>query len=108
MTDPTEKEVEALVNQTKGLQLQDFKFWNTQPVPKMNEQIEIEGPIEPNKKKGEIQKDPYPLPDLFEWCVIDLNDESQCLEVYELLNQNYVEDDDAMFRFDYSAEFLKW
>jgi glycylpeptide N-tetradecanoyltransferase len=29
-------------------------------------------------------------------------------EVYELLNGNYVEDDDAMFRFDYSVNFLKW
>ena len=25
-----------------------------------------------------------------------------------LLNENYVEDDDHMFRFDYGAEFLKW
>jgi glycylpeptide N-tetradecanoyltransferase len=29
-------------------------------------------------------------------------------ELYELLNENYVEDDDNMFRFDYSPEFLKW
>lgn len=30
------------------------------------------------------------------------------LQVYQLLTHNYVEDDDAMFRFDYSKEFLKW
>lgn len=29
-------------------------------------------------------------------------------EVYVLLNENYVEDDDNMFRFDYSSEFLRW
>jgi glycylpeptide N-tetradecanoyltransferase len=29
-------------------------------------------------------------------------------EVYQLLTHNYVEDDDAMFRFDYSKEFLAW
>ena len=29
-------------------------------------------------------------------------------ELYTLLNENYVEDDDNMFRFDYSTEFLKW
>jgi glycylpeptide N-tetradecanoyltransferase len=29
-------------------------------------------------------------------------------EVYTLLTQNYVEDDDAMFRFDYSKPFLAW
>lgn len=32
----------------------------------------------------------------------------QIKELYELLTNNYVEDDDAMFRFDYSAPFLKW
>ena len=29
-------------------------------------------------------------------------------ELYTLLNENYVEDDDNMFRFDYSREFLLW
>eukprot|EP01117_Protostelium_nocturnum_P004656 TRINITY_DN1686_c0_g1_i2.p1 TRINITY_DN1686_c0_g1~~TRINITY_DN1686_c0_g1_i2.p1 ORF type:complete len:330 (+),score=65.70 TRINITY_DN1686_c0_g1_i2:498-1487(+) len=29
-------------------------------------------------------------------------------EVYTLLNENYVEDDDNMFRFDYSKPFLRW
>lgn len=29
-------------------------------------------------------------------------------EVYTLLTNNYVEDDDNMFRFDYSKEFLRW
>lgn len=28
--------------------------------------------------------------------------------MYTLLAENYVEDDDNMFRFDYSIEFLKW
>lgn len=32
----------------------------------------------------------------------------QLKEVYELLSANYVEDDQAAFRFQYSAEFLKW
>jgi len=30
------------------------------------------------------------------------------LEVYTLLKNNYVEDDDHMFRFEYSIEFLRW
>jgi len=29
-------------------------------------------------------------------------------ELYDLLAENYVEDDDAMFRFDYKPEFLRW
>jgi len=32
----------------------------------------------------------------------------QCEEVHILLSENYVEDDDAMFRFRYSKEFLHW
>jgi len=30
------------------------------------------------------------------------------VELYELLRDNYVEDDDAMFRFAYSQDFLLW
>lgn len=33
---------------------------------------------------------------------------TQLKELYTLLNENYVEDDDNMFRFDYSPEFLLW
>lgn len=32
----------------------------------------------------------------------------QLKELHELLSANYVEDDDASFRFNYSADFLKW
>ena len=32
----------------------------------------------------------------------------QLKELYLLLNENYVEDDDNMFRFDYSPQFLHW
>lgn len=28
--------------------------------------------------------------------------------MYTLLAENYVEDDDNMFRFDYSIDFLRW
>ena len=40
--------------------------------------------------------------------MIDINDPSQLRELYELLSGHYVEDDDASFRFQYSAEFLSW
>jgi len=33
---------------------------------------------------------------------------NQLKEIYTLLNENYVEDDDNMFRFDYSPDFLHW
>ena len=39
---------------------------------------------------------------------MDVMDPKQIEEVYNLLNVNYVEDDDNMFRFDYSIAFLQW
>ncbi|ETN83870.1 Myristoyl-CoA:protein N-myristoyltransferase domain protein [Necator americanus] len=55
-----------------------------------------------------IRHEPYSLPESFVWSDVDLNDEKQLQELYTLLTENYVEDDDNMFRFDYSAAFLKW
>nr|ASF90212.1 hypothetical protein SPAR04175 [Bartheletia paradoxa] len=88
----------------------DHKFWGTQPVPKLSEEIEAdqEGPIEPCVPRSEVQQDPYPLPKDFEWCTLDLTKVNETQEVYELLTNHYVEDDDASFRFDYSSEFLSW
>jgi glycylpeptide N-tetradecanoyltransferase len=48
------------------------------------------------------------LPAGFEWSLIDIKNDAQCKEVHFLLDENYVEDDDAMFRFKYSKEFLLW
>lgn len=88
----------------------DHKFWATQPVLQLDEQNTSfeEGEIEPNKPGDEIRQTPLTLPDGYEWCSLDLSDEIQLREVYELLTGNYVEDDDAMFRFDYTAPFIRW
>lgn len=40
--------------------------------------------------------------------MVNLADPIELKEVHELLSANYVEDDDAAFRFQYSAEFLEW
>ncbi|KAI0829568.1 peptide N-myristoyl transferase [Hypoxylon sp. FL0890] len=89
-----------------------YKFWATQPVPKFGEdgdpnQLVEEGPIK-IQTVDEIPKNPAPLLDGFEWSTLDLLDESQLREVWELLNGHYVEDDEAMFRFNYSTSILKW
>jgi hypothetical protein len=39
---------------------------------------------------------------------MDLTREEELKEVFELLDGHYVEDEEAMFRFNYSASFLKW
>lgn len=91
-----------------------FKFWNTQPVPKIDEASsdlsgnEFHKAIEPDKTIAEIKQDPYALPEGFVWETLDLVDAEVLKELYTLLNENYVEDDDAMFRFDYQPEFLRW
>lgn len=67
-----------------------------------------DGYIEPSIPRDQVRQEPYPLPKDFQWCFVDLNDPIQLKEVYELLSANYVEDDDAAFRFRYTAEFLDW
>ena len=48
------------------------------------------------------------IPAGFTWCNVNIENDDECHEVYDLLTQNYVEDDDNMFRFDYSIKFLQW
>lgn len=91
------------------------KFWTTQPVPQNTETTlcegdatVINGPIEPNRPAEQIRQQPYSLPEEFSWCEIDLSDDRQKDELYLLLNQNYVEDVESLFRFDYPAKFLEW
>jgi glycylpeptide N-tetradecanoyltransferase len=67
-----------------------------------------EGPIDPPKTPADVRQEPGALPAGFEWSLINVKDDVQCAEVYTLLSENYVEDDDAMFRFRYSKEFLLW
>lgn len=86
-----------------------YKFWQTQPVPKFGEDGEVkeEGPVKA-QTMDEISKEPAPLVAGFEWVQIDLTSDEEIKEVYELLNGHYVEDDEAMFRFNYSPSILRW
>ena len=84
------------------------EFWDTQPVTKCGfKKVDKEGEIEKGKV-DEVRKEPYNLPTGYSWSDIDLENEEQLNEVYELLRDHYVEDSDHMFRFDYQKEFLKW
>lgn len=105
--------------------------WDCAIVP--DEVVTSHGPIEADKEN--IRQEPYSLPQGFMWDTLDLGSaevvssfrlsshsrhvnadkwqtDKCCLlqlkELYTLLNENYVEDDDNMFRFDYSPNFLKW
>ncbi|OJJ44620.1 hypothetical protein ASPZODRAFT_71446 [Penicilliopsis zonata CBS 506.65] len=87
-----------------------YKFWQTQPVPHFNEKGKGEvadGPIkiiDPER----VSREPDALIEGFEWATLDLSDEKELSELWDLLTNHYVEDDNAMFRLRYSQEFLHW
>ncbi|XP_055679514.1 glycylpeptide N-tetradecanoyltransferase [Lutzomyia longipalpis] len=85
-----------------------FKFWSTQPVPKLDETISTNEPIDAARDVAAIRQDPYSLPDGFKWDTLVIDEKDVLQELYTLLNENYVEDEDAMFRFDYQPDFLRW
>lgn len=85
-----------------------YKFWQTQPVPKFGEDPKMEeGPLRIQKVE-DVPKEAAPLVAGFEWVEMDLTSDEEIKEVYELLNGHYVEDDEAMFRFNYSPSILRW
>ena len=88
-----------------------YKFWSTQPVPQFAEEKPVqlkEGPIKIQAIE-DIPAEPHELAlEGFRWVTVDLNDEHEMQEVYKLLNGHYVEDNEAMFRFNYSPSLLKW
>ncbi|KAK7074902.1 glycylpeptide N-tetradecanoyltransferase [Halocaridina rubra] len=107
---PMPPEVERYMRKMQLQNQREFQFWNTQPVPKISEEIDanVNEAIEPPKPLSEIKQEPYNLPAGFKWDTLDLLNEEVLQNLYNLLNENYVEDDDNMFRFDYSREFLRW
>ncbi|CAK7352556.1 unnamed protein product [Dovyalis caffra] len=87
------------------------KFWESQPVGQFKDIGDSslpEGPIEPPTPLSEVKQEPYNLPSQYEWTTCDMEADETCNEVYNLLKNNYVEDDENMFRFNYSQEFLAW
>lgn len=87
----------------------EHQFWSTQPVPKSASElvaVKEDGPI--HKEVPAISTEPYKLPESFKWCTVGIDDEKERAELYQLLNQNYVEDVDSQFRFDYPPSFLEW
>lgn len=96
------------LSQSQRKEMKDYKFWKTQPVANFDERISEEGPIDRKKTPEEISNEPFPLLGEFEWCTLDVTDKSQVEDIFVLLNENYVEDRDASFRFKYTREFFNW
>ena len=87
-------------------------FWESQPVPQFASEESVEsveeGPIQQQQDVKEVRQNEYGLPGGYEWCDCDISNAESVQEVYTLLSENYVEDDDNVFRFNYSAQFLSW
>ena len=97
------------VNGKNQKDMASYKFWQTQPVPRFDDEAKKveEGPIKIIDPET-VSKEPPPMTEGFEWVTMELTDEKELEEVYELLSGHYVEDGEAMFRFNYSASFLNW
>ncbi|KAD0423214.1 hypothetical protein R6Q59_028731 [Mikania micrantha] len=115
--DPNANDSETSIDSI-AQQLQDgitlskrHKFWESQPVGQFKDAGNpslLEGPIEPPTPLSEVKQQPYNLPGPYEWITCDMDTKEMCSEVYSLLTNNYVEDDENMFRFNYSKDFLQW
>ncbi|KEQ63698.1 N-myristoyl transferase [Aureobasidium melanogenum CBS 110374] len=103
-----------------GKDPKDYKFWNTQPVPKLDDRgpsittsntavPQSDGPILPVAVCDKIGKaDSEKLIEGFEWCELDVTASHVLSELHDLLYNHYVEDDEGSFRLNYSPEFLSW
>ena len=119
----TQKEQRAFMDQIMQLELENrkpehkkseikehYEFWESQPVPQFNKDAPVEfGEIWKDHKVEDLRKTPFDLPEEgLEWKDVDMNQSNEVDKLYEFLKTNYVEDEDHMFRFDYSKDFLKW
>uniref|UniRef100_A0A665WBW5 Glycylpeptide N-tetradecanoyltransferase n=1 Tax=Echeneis naucrates TaxID=173247 RepID=A0A665WBW5_ECHNA len=83
-----------------------YRFWETQPVPRLNDNITSHGPIKEDEIN--VRKEPYSLPKGFSWATLDLSSPTVLEELCNLLNENYMEEDDNTIRFNFSLEYLQW
>ena len=90
--------------------LDSHKFWKTQPIVRFDEtfQHNAEGLV----RAPDIESIPTSPPALaiegYEWVTVDLTNDTEMNEIYKLLKDHYVEDDEGMLRFRYPKAMLKW
>lgn len=91
---PTEKNQATTYN---------YKYWNKQPVPKINEIITKNEII--NNNYTNIPTTPTKLPNNYTWCEINIIDNNK--DVSNFLSKYYSEDVDSKFMPQFSGEYLK-
>ena len=86
----------------------EHRFWSTQPVPQEQPADGVvPGPLR-DDDASKVRPQPLGLPADFTWCTIDITHDDELSQLHDLLTAHYVEDVDALFRFAYSASFLRW
>ncbi len=81
----------------------NHKFWNTLPVPRMDEKRV--GGVVKEFNQGDVKEEEYHLPKEFEWSSLDLRDKEVCEEVVKFLNKY---NNNTEFRPNYTNYFLEW
>merc|ERR1712137_9877 len=109
---PIDVDPDAMKSNSKEFEkgtLKEYEFWKDQPVPQFSDEVSAKNEaIRAAIPVSQVQKEAYPLNSVLEWATLDIFDGAEMNELYDLLNQNYVEDAGCTFRFDYSREFLHW
>ncbi|XP_060950480.1 glycylpeptide N-tetradecanoyltransferase 1-like [Limanda limanda] len=83
-----------------------YRFWDTQPVPRLGDDITTHGPIA--EAEVSVREEPFSLPQGFSWDTLDLSNSTVLTELCTLLNENYTEEDDNIVRLNFSPEYLQW
>ncbi|XP_057682499.1 glycylpeptide N-tetradecanoyltransferase 1-like isoform X2 [Corythoichthys intestinalis] len=84
----------------------NYKFWHTQPVPKLGEVVISHGQI--TECDESAREEPYSLPPGFSWDNLNLSSPAPLQELRAFLNENYTEDDDNTVMYDFSEDYLRW
>ncbi|XP_020792388.1 glycylpeptide N-tetradecanoyltransferase 1b [Boleophthalmus pectinirostris] len=83
-----------------------YRFWDTQPVPKLDGAVTSHGPIAVEERS--VRTEPYSLPQGFSWDTLNLSSAAVLKELCTLLSENFTQDDDNTIRLGFSEEYLKW
>lgn len=85
--------------------LKEYKFWNTQPVPKLDEIIMKDGIID---NFDNIDDKQITLPTEYTWRLLNVNDKMELNKLSEFINKNYVSNESGSFSLYYNLDFLNW
>jgi glycylpeptide N-tetradecanoyltransferase len=83
-----------------------YKFWKTQPIDISKNLCENKPVIDIDINT--IKKEPIILQEPFQWCDLDISNETELDLVYNFLLTYYCDDINDERRFHYSKETLKW